>query len=49
MQLLTRDGVAPKLVSELRSFDKHGDGAVQAELQAQAEAEMPALIARGQG
>lgn len=48
MQLLTRDGVAPKLVSELRSFDKHGDGAVQAELQAQAEAEIPALIARGQ-
>ena len=47
MQLLTRDGVAPKLVSELRSFDKHGDGAVQTELLAQAEAETSTLIARG--
>jgi len=47
MQLLTRNGVAPKLVSELRSFDKRGDGAVQAEFLALAEAETSALIARG--
>ncbi len=47
MQLLTREGYAPTLVSELRSFDKHGDSAVQAALLAQAEAEIPALIARG--
>ncbi len=47
MQLLTRDGVAPTLVSELRSFDKHGDGAAQAALLAQAEVEIPALIALG--
>lgn len=48
MQLLTRDGVAPMLVSELRSFDKHGDAAMQAAILAQAEAEIPALIAQGQ-
>ncbi|MCH2067829.1 MAG: glycosyltransferase family 4 protein [Shimia sp.] len=47
MQLLMRDGVVPQLVSELRSFDKHGDGAVQAALLAQAEAEIPTLIAKG--
>ena len=47
VQLLTRAGVAPILVSELRSFDKHGDTAVQAEFLAQAEAEIPGLIARG--
>lgn len=47
LQLLTNDGVAPTLVSELRSFDKRGDAAVQADLMAQAEAELPALIARG--
>jgi glycosyltransferase involved in cell wall biosynthesis len=47
MQLLTREGDAPILVSELRSFDKRGDAAVQADLIAQAEAEIPALIAQG--
>lgn len=47
MELLTRDGVAPTLVSELRSFDKYGDAAVQAELLAQAAAEIPALISQG--
>ncbi|WP_299422910.1 glycosyltransferase family 4 protein [uncultured Shimia sp.] len=47
MQLLRRSGIAPTLVSELRSFDKYGDAAVQAELLAQAEAEIPSLIARG--
>ncbi|WP_294222015.1 glycosyltransferase family 4 protein [uncultured Shimia sp.] len=48
MQLLTRDDVAPTLVSELRSFDKQGNAAVQAEFLAQAETEIPGLIARGQ-
>ncbi len=48
MQLLTQDGVAPILVSELRSFDKRGDATVQADLLAQSEADISALIARGQ-
>lgn len=47
MHLLARNGVAPTLVSELRSFDKQGDAAVQADLLAQAQADIPALIARG--
>lgn len=48
LRALRHAGFAPSLASELRLLDRAGDADVQANLAAQAEAQLPELIARGQ-
>ncbi|CUH51240.1 glycosyltransferase family 4 protein [Shimia marina] len=48
LQLLRHEGHDPVLASELRSFDKHGDLALQERLLTEAEADVARLITQGQ-